>query len=145
MKYALTVDGAFNGRVEEFDSPPDPNPSKGFVWLPYVEQADPTFDPATHELTDFQFTVSEDSVTRARSVVALSGVEALEGAIARRRSAYHSGTLGLKGIQGDEIAGLGFWVDALVSELEARGAMQTAEMQALVAMRAAVKAAEPKP
>ena len=123
MKYALTVDGAFSGRIEEFDSPPDPNPSKGFVWLDYIEAADPAYDPATEKLSDHEFTVSGATVTRGRAVIGLTQAEQLMGAIARRRSAYHTGTLNLKGLQGDHIDALGFWVDAIVSELEARGAM----------------------
>jgi len=149
MKYALTVGGVFSGRVEEFDSQPDPNPSKGLAWIPYVEQTDPVIDPATHKLGPVEFDVVGGEVRRSRPAVALTAQEKIEHVIRNRGAGYQSGTLGLKGVQGDQVTVLGFWIDAMAEQLDAimqaQSITPTAELQALLSMRATVKAANPKP
>lgn len=144
-KFGQVIDGVFTGKVKDFNSAPDPNPAKGASWLPYVEQADPVFDPDTQELTAATIEVVGGQVVRSRAVSSLSAEGLLNRALAERRAAYHSGTLSLKGVQGDQVMVLGFWMDAIVEELIARGPMVTVEMQALEALRAQVKTDNPKP
>jgi len=147
-KFAETKGGSFTGVVKEFESRPDPNPSKGFVWLPHVEQPDPAINPATHKLGPVEFDVVGGEVRRSRPAVALTAQEKLERVIRNRGAGYQSGTLGLKGVQGDQVTVLGFWVDAIAEQLDAimqaQSITPTAELQALLSMRAAVKSTNPK-
>lgn len=66
--------------------------------------------------------------------------------VRNRRSGYKSAVLNAKGFpEGTEIDGLGFVVDMLIGELQARGAASTQEFSDFLSARAAVKAANPKP
>lgn len=145
ITYGQVVNGVFTGVLKRFDFAPDPNPVKDVTWLPYTEKSDPPFDLSTQKLTAATVDIVGDQLVRSRAVVSLSADERLAKALTERSAAYQNGTLTMKSTQGDRTTTLGFWVDALVSELLARGSMQTAEMQALASMRDQVKKDIPKP
>ena len=142
--YALMADGVFTGRTKEFDEKPDPNAAKKLQWLEFVNNDNPSFDPATQKLDPEVFTVADGKVTRSRPVVNLSNQEKLEHVLRNRREAYHAETMKEKGVVADDVAGLGFWIDAIVEELKERGELQTAEMTALMKIRAKIKTDNPK-
>ena len=144
MIYAQLKDGVFTGRTKDFDEKPDPNPRKGFEWLEYVDSKNPTFNEATQKLGVEQFAIGGGKVTRSRPVVDLSAQEKLEHVLRNRREAYRSETMKEKGVAADDVAGLGFWIDAIAEELKARGEMQTAEMTTFMKIRDAVKSDNPK-
>ena len=148
MIYALLKDGVFTGRTQSFDQKPDPNPAKKLEWLEFVDSGNPSFNPATQKLNPEVFTVGNGKVTRSRPVVSLSDKEKLEHVLRNRREAYQTGTLAIKGVTGDEISGLGFWIDALTSQIQAILTAQDltaeAEFKALVDMRNKAKSDNPK-
>jgi len=65
--------------------------------------------------------------------------------IPARRAAWLRGMGQAKGYRADWVDGLGFVVDAIIAEMAARGEAETAEFQAVLDMRDAIKAAHPKP
>jgi len=149
--FGLVVDGVYTHDNREFDEAPvhQSSAKANRVWLPYVKVADPAIDPSTQKLGPVQHNIVNNEVRRSRAAVALTEQEKLEHVIRNRGAGYQSGTLGLKGVQGDQVTVLGFWVDAVAEQLDiimqAQSITPTAELQALLSMRAAVKAANPKP
>jgi hypothetical protein len=64
--------------IEEFrvfDAAPDPNPAKGWRWLPAPIVTSPSYDPMTEKRTGPVHTVGANSVTQSWSVVALTAQE----------------------------------------------------------------------
>ena len=144
--FALIKDGAFTGRIAAFNSAPTPNPVKGFRWLPYSESDDPSFDEKTEKLSDEKsITVSETEVIAARSVQALSETEKATNIAAARQEAYVEKTKALKSVHADTLSTLGFFIDAIIGEIEAQHSeIKTEELKTLIAMRSAIKDENPK-
>jgi hypothetical protein len=66
--------------------------------------------------------------------------------ITSRKTGYRDAVLSLKGHpNGDFVDGIGFVIDAILTEIVARGSVQTAEFGSLLQAIAAVKQANPKP
>jgi hypothetical protein len=64
--------------IEEFrtfDAQPDPNPVKGWRWLPAPTVAAPAFDPMTHRRVGPTHTVGANSVAQSYEVIALTAQE----------------------------------------------------------------------
>jgi hypothetical protein len=76
----------------DFEAPPDPNPVKGWRWLPAPAVSAPAYDSMTEKLTGPVNTVGANSVTQSWSVVALTAQE-----ISDRKDAAVSGLEGLGG------------------------------------------------
>lgn len=142
-KYILETKGVLTETIKSFDE--KPLPGEPHVWYEYVRNAPPKFNPATHKLGTYRKTKVAGRVVNAIDIVALTNQEKKHHVIRQRRKAYASGTMALKGIDDDEITGLGFWVDAIVGQLESMGVMFTPEMQQLIALRAKVKRDNPTP
>jgi hypothetical protein len=64
--------------IEEFRvyaAQPDPNPTKGWRWLPAPEAVQPSFNPLTERRVGPTHTVGANSVTQSWQVVALTAQE----------------------------------------------------------------------
>jgi hypothetical protein len=148
MLYELWQDGE---PVKTHDFPeggaPVLNPKKG-AWYPVQDDRNPTFDPETHKLGPVGKDLSGGKAVWTRNAVALSVPEKLQNVINARATGYAGGTLDLKGVSGGRDVVLGFWMDAVVAQIEALAQAQnlslTDEMQDLIAVRDAVKSDNPK-
>ncbi|MEQ8226730.1 MAG: hypothetical protein RIA64_01490 [Rhodospirillales bacterium] len=149
MLYELWQNGS---PVKTHDFPeggaPVLNPKKG-AWYPVQDDRSPVFDPDTHKLGPVSKELSGGKVIWTRSTVALGASEKLQRVINARAVGYAGGTLDLKGVSGRRDVVLGFWMDAVVAQIEALASAQsltlTDEMQALIAVRDRVKENNPKP
>jgi hypothetical protein len=75
-KYALLENGAFTGRIQDFDGAPPVLAGKPqFKWVPYAEGAKPAYDPLTQKLQR-GVAVGPDGVTETFAVVDLPLAEA---------------------------------------------------------------------
>lgn len=77
-KFAQTLNGELTGVVRDYDEKPDPNESKGFDWLPFVEESNPAYDPETHKLGPGVTVIEDGRAVKRRSSEALTEEE-LEG------------------------------------------------------------------
>lgn len=148
MLYELWQDGS---PVKTHDFPegeaPVLNAKKG-AWYPVQDDRNPTYDPDTHKLGPVSKELSGGKAIWTRSTVALGASEKLQRVINARAVGYAEGTLSIKGVSGGRDVVLGFWMDAVVAQIEALASAQnlplTDEMQALIAVRDTVKANNPK-
>lgn len=74
MLYELLKDGVLTGRREHHDKAPDPNPVKGFEWLPVQSENQPTYNDKTHKVETTPEIVSGTVIDR-KTVVALKPEE----------------------------------------------------------------------
>lgn len=149
MLYELWREGA-PLKTKDFgdETPPVLHENKG-AWVPVQDDRNPAFDPDTHRLGPVEKSLTNGKAIWTRSKVALDTGEKLQRVIDKRAAGYSQGTLGLKGVSGGRDVVLGFWMDAVVAQIEAIAAAQnltlTPEMQALAAVRDTVKQNNPKP
>lgn len=66
-EYALLISGAFARSVSAETQPPN-IPHKNVVWLPFIREATPSFDPKTQVLLGPTIIISVDNVTAGYSV-----------------------------------------------------------------------------
>lgn len=115
MIYAEKRGGALTGKVREFTEIPDPNPTKGIVWLPYEEAPDPAFDPATQRLSAPETVEVGGKVVKRKRVEALTAEERLKRVYDNREAAYPKAVAVVKGVPSvDKFEAIGFVLDAMI-------------------------------
>lgn len=142
--YALITDAGALVRMQEFDgAAPVLAPEKALRWIPFVEV---TASPGPLQVMDGHTDALESGEwVRRQRVRDMTAVELLDAVMQARAGEYVAQTLAYKGLGGGVIDAIGHWLDAVAAELVARGPVVTAEFQALLDIRSAVKASHPKP
>jgi hypothetical protein len=124
-RYARVNAQAAIEEFRSFDAPPDPNPVKGWRWLPAPTVAAPSFDPMTHRRVGPTHTVGANSVTQSYEVIALTAQE-----ISDRKDAAINGVEGLGGYA--PIYRALFNLNNRVRTLEGQSTMTAAQFRAAV-------------
>ena len=131
MMYNLIHNNIPTDKLRDFDTPPDLS-HKNMAWLTFVDNRNPPYNPDTEKLGPIEKIVEVGRVVWSRSIIPLSPAESVARIIQKRRMGYRVGTMAVKGVDGDEVAGLGFWIDAIAGQLESMGVALTPEMQTLM-------------